>query len=139
MVELHDGDILHLSDNRCVAGFFGTIPELVQGRLASEPGVPPDTIALWRRFYETSKTCAQSIRFEYLQPHPTSGAERCLSVAVCWIGAGLSGRDRYAYVAEDITEARRTKTVSAETAERYRGVARERRLNRKRLVRCGSI
>ncbi|HNI21147.1 MAG TPA: PAS domain S-box protein, partial [Nitrospira sp.] len=45
VVELHDGDILHLSDNRCAAGFFGTTPELMQGKWASKLGAPPDTIA----------------------------------------------------------------------------------------------
>ncbi len=122
VVELQDADIVHVSDNRCAANFYGTTSELMQGRLASELGAPPDTIALWRRFYEASKAHGEPVRFEYLHPHPTSGAERCLSVAVCWIGAGPSGRDRFSYVAEDITEARRTKTVLTETAERYRGV-----------------
>ncbi|MCC6966591.1 MAG: PAS domain S-box protein [Nitrospira sp.] len=122
IVELHDGDILHISDNRCVASFFGTTPELMQGRMASELGAPPDTIARWCRSYETSKVRAQPVRFEYVHPHPVSGAERCLSVTVCWIGAGPSGRDRYSYVAEDITDARRTETALRETAERYRGV-----------------
>ena len=122
VVELQDADIVHVSDNPCAATFYGTTPELMQGRLASELGAPPDTIALWRRFYEASKARGEPVRFEYLHPHPTSSAERCLSVAVCWIGAGPSGRDRFSYVAEDITEARRTKTVLTETAERYRGV-----------------
>ncbi len=122
VVELQDGDILHLSDNRCAASFFGTIPELMQGRLASELGASPDTIALWHRYYETSRGITQPVRFEYFHSHPTSGAERRLSVAVCWIGAGSSGRDRYSYVAEDITDARRTETALGETAERYRGL-----------------
>ena len=122
IVELHDGDILHISDNRCVASFFGTTPELMQGRMASELGAPPDTVARWCRYYETSKACAQPVRFEYVHPHPASGAERCLSVTVCWIGSGPSGRDRYSYVADDITEARRTESALVETAERYRGV-----------------
>ncbi len=122
IVELHDGDILHISDNRCAASFFGTTPELMQGRMATELGAPPETIARWCRFYETSKARAQPVRFEYVHPHPASGSERYLSVTVCWIGSGPSGRDRYSYVAEDITDARRTETALAETAERYRGV-----------------
>ncbi|MBA5863027.1 MAG: PAS domain S-box protein [Nitrospira sp. CR1.1] len=122
IVELQDGDILHLSDNRCAARFFGTQPEFMQGRLASDLGVSPDVIALWRRYYETSRESVQPVRFEGSYPHPTSGAERRLSVAVCWIGAGPGGRDRYSYVAEDITEARRTETALGETAERYRGL-----------------
>ena len=122
VVELHDGDILHLSDNRCAAGFFGTTPELMQGKWASKLGAPPDTIALWHRHYEMSRESAQPVRFEYPHTCPTSGEERYLSVSVCWIGTGPSGRDRYSYVAEDVTEARRTKTALVETAERYRGV-----------------
>ncbi|MBX3124982.1 MAG: PAS domain S-box protein, partial [Nitrospira sp.] len=122
VVELQDGDILHLSDNRCAASFFGTTSELMQGQLASKLGAPPDTIALWHRHYEMSRESAQSVRFEYPHSDPTSGTERYLSVSVCWIGTGPSERHRYSYVAEDVTEARRTKTALVETAERYRGV-----------------
>ena len=122
VVELHDGDILHLSGNRCVASFFGTTPELMQGQLASALGAPPDTIALWYQSYELSRERAQPVRFAYTHRDAASSTERCLSVAVCWIGTGPSGRDRYSYAAEDVTEERRTEKALAETAERYRGV-----------------
>lgn len=122
VVELQDADIVHVSDNRCAANFYGTTPELMQGRLASELGAPPDTIALWHRNYQMSRENTQPVRFECAHLDPISGAERHLSVAVCWIGTGPSGRDRYSYVAEDITEARRTETALVDTAERYRGV-----------------
>lgn len=46
IVEVVDGDILHLSDNRRVASFFGTTPELMQGRRASEMGVSGEVIQL---------------------------------------------------------------------------------------------
>lgn len=122
IIELYPGDILHISDNRCAAGFFGTTPELIQGRRDSELGVPSATIALWSRHYEESGRTKQPVRFEYCHPDLSSAVEKRVSVTVCWIGTGPSGRDRYSYVVEDVTESRCMETTLAETAERYRGV-----------------
>lgn len=122
IVELLDGDILHVSDNRCVASFFGTTPELMQGRLASELGAPPDILALWHRSYEESERTKQPVRFEYAHPQKGSGVELRLSATVCWIGIGPSGRSRYAYVVDDVTEARCLAEALGQTAERYHGV-----------------
>lgn len=122
IVELCDGDIVHISDNRCVAGFFGTTPELMEGRRASELGVPMATIELWLRQYEESGRTKKPVRFEYVHADRTSLAEKRFSVTVCWIGSAPSGRGRYSYVAEDVTEARRIEAALSETAERYRGL-----------------
>ena len=122
IVEVVDGDILHLSDNRRVASFFGTTPELMQGRRASEMGVPAEVIQLWIRHYEESTSTGQPVRFTYVHRDPCSGSELHLSATVCWIGTGSVGRFRYSYLVEDVTESRRLEVTLRDTAERYRGV-----------------
>lgn len=122
IVELIDGDILHISDNRRVASFFGTTPERMRGQRASEMGVPAEVIQLWIRHYEESACTSQPVRFTYVHRDPCSGSELHLSATVCWIGAGCVGQSRYSYLVEDVTESRRLEATLRETAERYRGV-----------------
>ncbi len=122
IVELVDGDILHVSDNRRVASFFGTTPELMQGRRASEMGVPEEVIQRWVQQYENSARTKQPVRFTYVHRAAGSESELHLSATVCWIGAGRVGRSRYSYLVEDVTESRRLELALRETAERYRGV-----------------
>ncbi|MCS6329429.1 MAG: PAS domain S-box protein [Nitrospira sp.] len=122
IVEVVDGDILHISDNRRVASFFGTTPERMQGRRASEMGVPAEVIQLWIRHYEESACTSQPVRFTYVHRDPCSGSELYLSATVCWIGAGSVGPSRYSYLVEDVSESRRLEVTLRDTAERYRGV-----------------
>ena len=122
IVEVVDGDILHVSDNRRVASFFGTTPERMRGRRASEMGVPAEVIQHWIRHYEESERRKKPVRFTYVHPEPATGANLHLSVTVCWIGAGCDGHVRYSYLVEDVTESYRLEATLRETAERYRGV-----------------
>lgn len=122
IVEVVDGDIVHIADNRRVASFFGTTPELLQGRRASEMGVPAEVIQLWIRHYEESASTGRPVRFTYAHRDPCSGMELHLSATVCWVGAGSVGRSRHSYLVEDVTESRRLEATLRDTAERYRGV-----------------
>lgn len=122
IVEVVDGDILHISDNRRVAAFFGTTPALMQGRRASEMGVPEEVIHRWVRHYEESARTKEPVRFTYTHRGPGSESELHLSATVCWIGAGCVGQSRYSYLVEDVTESRRLEMALRESAERYRGV-----------------
>ena len=74
IVEVVDGDILHISDNRRAASFFGTTPERIQGRWASEMSVPAEVIQHWIRHYEESERTQKPVRF-YVHPEPATGAD----------------------------------------------------------------
>ncbi len=65
VVEVVDDDILHLTDNDATGRFFGTDPERLAGRRASELGVPPDHLREWVRRYRESERTGQPVRFEY--------------------------------------------------------------------------
>ncbi|WP_392408366.1 PAS domain S-box protein [Chlorogloeopsis fritschii PCC 9212] len=102
VVELLEDDILHLSDNQTSANFFGTTPAAMQNRRASELGVPQSHIRQWIAYYQESERTNHPVRFEY--NHNIGKDIRYLSATVCFIGKASSGRSRYSYVVDDITD-----------------------------------
>ncbi|MEG4858105.1 PAS domain S-box protein [Microcoleus sp. K1-B6] len=105
IVELYDDDILHLSDNPTSARFFGTTPEQMKNRFASEMGVPPAHLQQWIERYREALQTQAAVRFEY--PHETPTELKWLSASVCPIGIGSNGRPRLSYIVEDISERKR--------------------------------
>lgn len=100
-VEIRQGDIVHISDNRATARFFGTTPQAMRGRSARELGVPPAYIDLWLRAYRASLTSDGPVRFDYY--HEGKG---WLEVSVNYIGRGAAGQ-RFLYVVDDISDRKR--------------------------------
>ncbi|HEY9649487.1 MAG TPA: PAS domain S-box protein, partial [Coleofasciculaceae cyanobacterium] len=101
MVELLDDDLLHLSDNQTAAQFFGTTPDVMQNRLASDLGAPPKHIQQWLERYKESERTGTPVHFEY--QHHTATDLSWLSATVCFIGKAANGRSRFSYIVEDIT------------------------------------
>ncbi|MFB2921506.1 PAS domain S-box protein [Aerosakkonema funiforme] len=101
IVELHNGDILHISDNWAAAQFFGKTIETMQNQFASTLGVPPATIERWIAYYQEAARTQAPVRFEYL--HSTGDRECWLSGSVCPIAVSPSGYPRFSYIVEDIT------------------------------------
>lgn len=63
VVEVGGEDVLHLTDNAATGRFFGTAPDSLAGRAASEMGVPPDHLREWVRAYRESERTRQPARF----------------------------------------------------------------------------
>ena len=102
IVELVGDDILHLADNQKTAEFFGTTPEAIANRLASENGVPRSHIQMWVKHYREAERTAAPVSFEY--PHQTPQAKKWLLATVCPISLSSSGRPRFSYIVEDISD-----------------------------------
>ena len=102
VVELSENDILHISDNQATADFFHTTPDGLQGRWASDLGVPIESTQQWLKHYRTSQTQQQPVRFDYI--HRTDVDTTWISVTVSFIGMGEQQRPRFSYVAEDISD-----------------------------------
>ncbi|MBH8564172.1 PAS domain S-box protein [Nostoc sp. CENA67] len=107
IVELHNNDILHISDNRAVAEFFGTTPEAMQNRFASDLGVPQQTIQEWVSYYRQAQQVQAAVRFEY--SHDTPNGQRWLAASVCPIAVSPTGYPRFSYIVEDITASKQDK------------------------------
>lgn len=117
-VELTEDDILHVYDNPATCRFFRLEAESTAGRLASELGVPPAAIREWMRHYRECQSQGKPVQFEYV--HDTPGSPRWLSATVWLIGPAPSGRLRFCYVAEDITERKRAEAALRESEELLR-------------------
>ncbi|MCL1471751.1 PAS domain-containing hybrid sensor histidine kinase/response regulator [Argonema antarcticum] len=118
IVELHDGDILHISDNWAAAQFFETTPEAMQNQFASTLGVSPSTIKRWTAYYQESQQIQAPVRFEHF--YETSIDRGWLSVSVCPIEVSSSGYPRFCYVAKDITTRKLTEAALARSEEQLR-------------------
>lgn len=102
IVELCNNDILHLSDNQAAAKFFGTTPQAMQNRFASEMGVPRIIIQQWINYYQQAYAAQAPVRFEYT--HNTATEQRWLAASVCPVGVSSSGNFRFSYIVEDVTD-----------------------------------
>ena len=103
IVELTDHDeIIHLYDNPATARFFKRDYGSTGGKPAGNLGAPSAAIQQWVEQYRRSQQQRRPVRFEYT--HPTPDRTLWLSATVSMIGPGASGRMRFSYLAEDITE-----------------------------------
>lgn len=110
-VELSENDIVHVSDNQAAASFFGTTPAVMQGQTARTMGVTEPYVAMWLQAYRASVTSKEPVRFDY-----EHGDKGWLKVTVNHIGA-IGGRQRFLYVADDITDYKRVERALQDARE----------------------
>jgi len=101
IVELHEHDILHLSDNQTTANFFGMTPEAMHNCFASEMGVSQTQLKRWMQAYQQAERTQSPVAFEY--PHETPSGLRWLAATVCQIDNQSNHYPRFSYIIEDIT------------------------------------
>ena len=102
VVELVGEDILHLTDNQKTARFFGTTPEAMANRLASELGASKAHIQMWLDRYREAQQTGKSVSFEY--PYQTEIGEKWLLATVSPIPLSPNKRPRFSYLVEDISD-----------------------------------
>lgn len=104
MVELcpeRPHDILILSANSRAARFYGSTPEALKDRWASEFGSTQGARDLSIQKFQESRRTGQPVEFEHSQ---MKGSElHWFLTSVSYIGPSSGGRERFCYVASDIT------------------------------------
>jgi two-component system CheB/CheR fusion protein len=98
-------NILHVHDNPVTCRLMGVPPGATAQRLASSLGATPETIALWIEHYRRAEADGAPVSFEFDVRTPDD--HRWFAASVSPIGPGPSGRMRYCYVADDVTERHR--------------------------------
>lgn len=117
IVELHDHDILHLSDNQTTANFFGLTTDVMRNRFASDLGVPQEYLQQWIRAYHEAARTQAPAHLEYLHDTPTG--QRWLAASVCQIASHSNEYPRFSYIVEDITERKQTEFALRESEARF--------------------
>jgi len=102
IVEIYPNDIFHLSSNISTTQFFGTTPDGMQNRFASEIGVPQVLIEMWLNYYRETERTGAPLKFQY--KHQIANIPKWLSVTTCFIDNSPSGRPRFSFIIEDITD-----------------------------------
>ncbi len=118
-----DRDIIHTYDNPATLRFFGRSgPGSSAGQRARELGAPADAVARWIAHYRESEAQGRPVHFEY--EHRNGQEARWLAVAVNYVGPGPTGRTRFCYAAENVTERIRAERLAQDSEQRLRILAR---------------
>ena len=102
IIEMLDDDLLHISDNEAAAKLFNSTANAMQLRTARELGTSVENIKITSAHMKQAKEAG--IPINYQEELCTEEGVRILSETVAYIGQAGSGRDRYSYVVQDITE-----------------------------------
>jgi PAS domain S-box-containing protein len=116
VAEIDGDDLGHIYDNAAACRFFGVLPGETRGRRSSELHVPPATIALWVDQCRISKARNAPVRFEFQTP--AVGETRWFSTIVSPLEGSSSGKQRFGYIASDISELKKTESALTEAKER---------------------
>ncbi len=103
MVEISDNDIIHISDNKTAADFFGYDQKYLEGKKASELGMPAETISTWLNHYRESQRSARPVHFDYWHHSPKGSFH--FTATVAFIEVSQHGLSRFSYIVQDTTEA----------------------------------
>jgi signal transduction histidine kinase len=104
-----DGDrIVSIYRNRAAAEFF----------LVDQQANSPTVDRAWMEYYQRAQTEGSAVRFDY--EHPQNSGNRWLSVVVNHLGMGPGHRPRFSFVAEDVTEKRRSEELIRRSNEDLR-------------------
>ena len=117
IAELVDDDILHIADNAVTRRFLDIPADTSYPYRASASGVPPEHIRLWRTQYIACVRCGTPVTFEYA--HMTMDGPRMLAVSVSLIAGPTDAPQRFAYLAEDVTERKQTEADLRAAHDRY--------------------
>ena len=119
ITEVIGDDIFHIYDNPATCRFFGAVPNSTANRFAKKQlGADPNVVDLWIKNYREAEKIGRPVRFEL--EHPSAHGNRWLSVSVSMLGRSDSGRTRFCYVAEDVTDRVTAVNTLRESEERFR-------------------
>jgi diguanylate cyclase (GGDEF)-like protein/PAS domain S-box-containing protein len=100
-----DDDMILVAVNPAAAASIGLTPEQARGKRVSELGRPGPRRGVWLEQYNEALQSGRPVHFE--QCVPCDGDTQWWAVTLAHIGPGPSGRPRFSYVVQDVTERKR--------------------------------
>ncbi len=97
-----DQDMLLVAVNPAAAEWIGLTPAEAQGKRISELGLPGPNRGVWLDRYLEAMHTRRPVQFEQWSNLPAD--QEWWAVTLAWIGTGPSGRPRFSYVVQDITQ-----------------------------------
>ena len=116
VIELQGEAIVPVYCNAATARFFGV--EGISNQTGPELAIPAAIDALWVKHYRQSRAEGGSVRFEY--EHPRDAGACWLSASVKFLGNSPSGRPRFSFIAQDITDRKRNDDLLHHSNEELR-------------------
>ena len=106
-----DQDMLLVTVNPAAAMALGMTVEQVQGKRISELGLAGPGKGVWLAQYLEALQTHRPVTFEQLSG--IAGSDAWWEVTLAYIGVGPTGRPRFSYVAQDITQRKRDAQTQA--------------------------
>jgi signal transduction histidine kinase/FixJ family two-component response regulator len=118
VVEIAGKEIVPIYCNAATANFYGVELDTFPSRTSEELHIPRPIDDLWISHYRQSQREGGSVHFEY--QHPRASDSIWLSASVNYLGNGPTGRPRFCFIAEDITERKKQDDLLRRSNEELR-------------------
>jgi PAS domain S-box-containing protein len=105
VIEIDGEDIVPVYCNRAAAVFFNIDAADFAAQSAQSLAIPRAIDDLWIAHFRQSRKEGKPVHFEY--EHTRPARTYWLSASVTFLGTGPSGRPRFTFLAEDVTERKR--------------------------------
>ena len=104
IVNIENNDLYYVKANKTSLNLFGKREEDMVNHFASEIGVTKDVIDVWINHLQAAELLNKPVNFEY-QTFKKTGLHYYKAIS-SFLGEGEQGKKYYAYMSEDITEAK---------------------------------